>query len=273
IPEGGEGVITVKADTAIKSSIVLGNKTVTIVDNGSPVVITDKLSEPEGPNFMFVIYGTAKVYVKATAPGNITFQGAGKSAANTSRCMFNVGPQNGDYGDKSTAAVLEMTNVTVQGISTTYTGGVARGYGTMTFTDCVIRDNETTVNGTFLCMYGKVTINGGEFTNNSNTFSNGGLIQVTNTDGCELTVNGGYFAGNSGVWGAAINTYAKSKLTIDGATFENNAALDAEGAAVRTQGTTVIRNSTFKGNSPYDITVKGGNATIDQSVSASKIFK
>ncbi len=270
IPEGGEGTITVSADTAITTPIVLGDKTVTITDAGKPVVISDGLADADNPNFLFTIYGTAKVVINATAKGNITMQGA---ADGLKRCMFNVGPQNGDHGDKSTAATLEMTNVTVQGISTTYTGGVARGYGTMTFNDCVIRDNATTVNGTFLCMYGKVTINGGEFVNNSNTFSNGGLIQVTNTDGIELTVNGGYFANNSGVWGAAINTYAKSKLTIDGATFENNTALDAEGAAVRTQGTTVIKNCTFKGNSPYDITVKAGECTIDESVKAEKIFK
>lgn len=270
IPAGGEGTITVSADTAITTPIVLGDKTVTITDAGKPVVISDGLADADNPNFLFTIYGTAKVVINATAKGNITMQGA---ADGLKRCMFNVGPQNGDHGDKSTAATLELTNVTVQGISTTYTGGVARGYGTMTFNDCVIRDNATTVNGTFLCMYGKVTINGGEFVNNSNTFSNGGLIQVTNTDGIELTVNGGYFANNSGVWGAAINTYAKSKLTIDGATFENNTALDAEGAAVRTQGTTVIKNCTFKGNSPYDITVKAGECTIDESVKAEKIFK
>ena len=273
IPSGGEGTITVNADTAIKSTILVGDKTVTITDAGTPVVITDGMAEPEGAQFLFIIHGKGKVVINSTAKGNITFQGAGAAAENKSRCMFNVGPQNGDYGDKSREATLEMTNVTVQGISTTYTGGVARGFGTMVFNDCTIRDNETTVNGTFLCMYGKVTINGGEFINNSNTFSNGGLIQVTNTDGIELTVNGGYFANNSGVWGAAINTYAKSKVTIDGATFENNTALDAEGAAVRTQGTTVIKNCTFKGNSPYDITVKAGECTIDESVKAEKIFR
>ena len=273
IPAGGEGTIVVNADTTILTPIVLGDKTVTITDGGNPVVITDGLALPEGAQFLFTIHGTAKVIVNATAKGNITFQGAGPAVENKSRCMFNVGPQNGDYGDKSTAATLEMTNVTVQGISTAYTGGVARGFGTMVFNDCTIRDNETTVNGTFLCMYGKVTINGGEFVNNSNTFANGGLIQVTNTDGVELTVNGGYFANNSGVWGAAINTYAKSKITIDGATFENNTSLDAEGAAVRTQGTTVIKNCTFKGNAPYDITVKAGNCTIDESVKAEKVFK
>lgn len=270
IPVGGEGTITVKADTKIRSSIDVTNKTVIIVDNGAPVVIKDAMALEEGTNYLFVISGQGKVIIKASAKDYITFEGAGKTAANPKRCMFNVGPQD---GDKSTAATLEMTNVLVHGISTTYTGGVARGFGTMVFNDCTIKDNETTVNGTFLCMYGKVTINGGEFVNNSNTYANGGLIQVTNTDGVELTVNGGYFANNSGVWGAAINTYAKSKVTIDGATFENNNALDAEGAAVRTQGTTIIRNSTFKGNSPYDITVKDGSCTIDSSVSAEKIKK
>ncbi|MBO4410180.1 MAG: hypothetical protein J5775_05450 [Spirochaetales bacterium] len=270
IPAGGEGTIVLSADATILTPIVIGDKSVTITDNGKPVVITDGLVDADNPNFLFTIYGTGKVVINATAKGNITMQGASDGLK---RCMFNVGPQNGDFGDKSPNAILEMTNVTVQGISTTYTGGVARGYGTMTFNDCTIRDNATTVNGTFLCMYGKVTINGGEFINNSNTFSNGGLIQVTNTDGIELTVNGGYFSGNSGVWGACINTYAKSKATIIGATFENNTAVDAEGAAVRTQGTTVIKDCTFIGNAPYDITVKAGNCTIDESVKAEKVLK
>ena len=34
IPEGGEGTITVSADTAITTPIVLGDKTVTITDAG-----------------------------------------------------------------------------------------------------------------------------------------------------------------------------------------------------------------------------------------------
>ena len=270
IPAGGEGTVIVKADITVKSTMDVSNKTVTITDNGTPVVITDGLSDTEAANFLFVISGQGKVAITATAKGNITLQGAGANAVSTKRCMFNVGPQD---GDKSTAATLELTNVTVQGIYTTYTGGVARGFGKMVFNDCTVRNNESTVNGTFICMYGNVTINGGEFTNNVNTFSNGGLIQVTNTDGASLTVNGAYFSGNSGVWGAVINTYAKSVVKIDGSTFENNNAVDQEGAAVRTQGTTTITNSTFKGNTPYDITVKAGNTTIDPSVVADKIKK
>ena len=269
VPEGGEGTIVLKADVEFRTPLAISNKVITITDNGAPVVIYDKLSDTENPNFMFTISGTAKLAIIATAQGNITLQGAGKDAAATKRCMFNVGPQD---GDKSTAAQLELTNVIAQGIYTTYTGGVARGFGTMTFNDCIVRDNAATVNGTFLCMYGTVTINGGSFTNNENTFSNGGLIQVTNNP-TFLYVNGGYFAGNSGVWGAVINTYAKATVEINGATFENNAAVDSEGAAVRSQGTTTIKNSTFTNNSPYDITVKAGNTTIADDVVAAKIKK
>lgn len=89
---------------------------------------------------------------------------------------------------------------------------------------------------------GDLTLNNVDLKGNEADF--GGAIWNEGT----LTINGGSFEGNTATTAAgAIYNAADAKLTVDGVTFASNSSAIA-GAINNSDGTVIIKNSTFKGN-------------------------
>ena len=259
---GETALITVNGDITVSSEIVIDGKSITITDGGVPVRIKDGISE-KSQLFdwlaMIVVSGTGELTLQGTADGMLTFQGAGSNVEYQKRVMFNIG-----FADaKGQGGKLTVNDgVVVTGYYST-TAGIIRNYNEVTINGGVFKDNSNTQNGTVCITYGSstLTVNGGQFINNKST-TNAGAFQVTDEAGATMIVTGGLFQGNQGKRGAAINSYAKSTVTISGGTFTDNIATeDANGAGVYCMGKFLISGGTFSGNKRADV-YKGADTVI-----------
>ena len=167
-------------------------------------------------------------------------------------------------------------------------GGILSVGGTVTVSNALIADNTAlragggieTANGTAL------TVTATDFTGNTAGFDpmtanpgNGGAIHVSGA-GAVTSISGGLFEDNvAGNEGGALWNAGGSTLTVDGATFNFNAAEGADagegGGAIYNLGSTTVTGSTFTGNtatvgagsggailsSTGDLTVR--NSTLD----------
>ena len=161
-------------------------------------------------------------------------------------------------------------------------GGILSVGGTVTISDALIADNTAlragggieTANGTAL------TVTDTDFTDNSAGFDratanpgNGGAIHVSGA-GAVTSISGGLFEGNvAGNEGGALWNAGGSTLTVDGATFTDNAAEGGEagegGGAIYNLGSTTVTGSTFTGNTATVGAGSGGailSATGDLTV-------
>lgn len=113
-----------------------------------------------------------------------------------------------------------------------------------------------------------MTINGGEFYNNTAT-SNGGVI-ATNTKGNTITINGGDFHNNKAVYGGVIDTNVSENnsysntVTIAGGTFKENTAT-ADGGVVRMGGAK-------DGTAANTLTISGGEISGNKAVNGGAVY-
>ncbi len=119
------------------------------------------------------------------------------------------------------------------------TGGSIYNEGTMTINGGDYRLNYNTYgNGGFIYNKGSLTINSGLFARNYSTNGSGGCIY---TEGGSVTFNGGDFIGNRARYGGVVCVAQNGKAVINGANFYSNTALE-EGASIYVVEGNVIQN-------------------------------
>lgn len=264
VAEGQTATVTVSQDLELKSLIEIKNKTITIVDAGSPITLKDAITvenyvEYNGKNVAccFHIVNDGKLILKGTETGGITFLGAGAEATITRRIMFYVG-----MGYKSMPEIsgyLEFNSgITVKNISSTIFGGLVRGYGELVINGGVFTDNYVKGNGLFTTYY-KTTINDCVVTNNDT--ANVGIFQLCNGQQNMTVVNGGTYENNTSAKRAAVfNTYENSTFILNGGTFKNNSVSEeGAGGAIYLVSKNSINGGTFENNVSCDIYVGAEN--------------
>lgn len=99
---------------------------------------------------------------------------------------------------------------------------------------------------------GKVTINGGDFINNTAPSAGGVYFSANGSNGvCTLDINGGTFIGNTstaGGNGGAIYNHNLNQATIDDATFIGNTGVNGGALFNSDTGTLTVTNCTFTEN-------------------------
>ena len=88
-----------------------------------------------------------------------------------------------------------------------------------------------------------ITVSGGDSGFGSSVGDGGGLDNFGTA-----TVSNSVFSGNSAVLGGAIDNEPGGSLTVTGTSFTNN-SVNGSGGGIENQGTTVVTNSIFTGNS------------------------
>ena len=129
--------------------------------------------------------------------------------------------------------------------------------GVMTVTDSTFTGNTAAAGGA-IYNTGTLTVEGGNFTDNSAAPADGSDVTVSNVGGAiynaddaELSINGTRFEGNTAaIAGAVNNQFDSSHITgITNAVFVNNTASLSAGGALRNQGgIDSIAGTTFEGN-------------------------
>ena len=264
VAENATATIIVNEDISVAETITVANKNLTIMNrDGANVTIQDAVTTHDTDTGstsnqvarMFQINGTSAFVVSGNTTGSLKFQGAADGSAAHTECnrrvLFFIGATKTNLASGS---VTLNDGVEVTGIASTGTtsfGVVVRGYGDVTINGGNYHDNTMAGNALF-CVYGTTVINGGTFKDNTSTANSSSVVQNCGT----LTVNGGLFDGNSQQYGVIVGA-TPSTTNIVGGTFSNNSSTHATaGAAIYTNSAATavfnISGGTFTGNTLYD---------------------
>jgi predicted outer membrane repeat protein len=145
-------------------------------------------------------------------------------------------------------AVLELKNLTIANGRVTASfsrgGGILNVRGSLTVTNCVVRDNRAPYGGGVSNFLGSITINNSNFTGNAATTDWGGGVF---NDSSSTTITGSTFAGNTAVThGGGVGGWGPSAINITDSIFSGNHAA-AGGAFIASYVANVV-NSTLSDN-------------------------
>ena len=199
--------------------------------------------------------GTLRYWMKNAAAGDIiAFSGAGTTVNLTSTLTFDktlslAGPaaitQTGSgcvfrIPSRKSAGMSKLTISGGQGAS--YGGGVANA-GTLTMTECIVRNNSASGSGGGVWNEGTLTMKGCTIEGNTCKYAGGGVANnhTLTMENCTVTGNTSTFMTHDGggisSWGTA---------TIKGCTITGNTA--DNGGGVQNRGTMNMYSSTVTGN-------------------------
>ena len=216
-------------------------------DGSAPLV----LSSPISVNKNITIHGD----VNGDKNTDITISGGGHTR------LFKI-----ESGSKVTLKFLNLirgymyfATGTISRMGETSTGGGIYNYGTLTMEYCRMSNHYASHGG------GAILNNGGTLNIRGSTFSdnNGGAIY--NGGGGKVYIRQSTFKNNVNDFGGAIDSFRSTLELSDSTLVSNRANL---GSAIFSDGTTVIRNSTFYGNiaPAYASTVYGDNFTHNATI-------
>ena len=207
-------------------------------------------ANPGADSIDFTVSGT--ITLSSTLPfvsfagGPLAIDGTGQSviiSGNNSVRVMSV--EDSNSSNPPSGAVLEVKNLTIANGRDTPNhggGGILNIRGTLTVTNCVIRDNSASDGGGIYNFFGTVTINNSSFTGNSATHWGGGVVN----DNSSTTITGSTFAGNTagdsggGVYGG------NSPVNITNSILSGNHA--SHGGAIYSGYVVNVVNSTLSGN-------------------------
>ncbi len=192
-----------------------------------------------GDEIRFGVTGTITLTATLNINKNLTITGPGAAQLRVSGDhlyrVFTLG----------TGVTASLSGLTIADGSADNGGGISKGAGTLTLTDCVVSGNQATgVGGGIYQPTGTLTITDCVVSGNQAGVGGGilsyggGLISITETtiSGNTATVNGG-----------GIYAY-NSNLTLERSTLSGNTAVGIGGGARLQLGSTTILNSTISGN-------------------------
>lgn len=175
---------------------------------------------------------------------------------------------NAGFGHSFTRTVIRDNTATVSNA-----GGVFTQNGSVTFTDCDLRDNTaTTTGGAVLSNGSDTTFTRCTITGNTAAGGIGGALNNGNS-ACDAVFENCIVSGNRGTQAGAVYVN-QGTLNVVNSTFADNQATAGSGGAISSNGgTNVVCNSIFWNNTAsadgYIAYQNGGTMTITDSVLAS----
>jgi len=210
-------------------------------------------ASPDADAINFAVSGT--ITLSSTLPfitvagGPLTIDGAGQSviiSGNDSVRVISI--ENPNSPHSPSGAVLEVKNLTIANGRVTAGfsggGGIVNVRGSLTVTNCVVRDNRAPHGGGVFNIQGSLTISNSNFTGNAATIDWGGGVS---SDSSSTTITGSTFADNTAVThGGGVRGSGSSAINITDSIFSGNHA--AAGGAFAASYVTNVVNSTLSNN-------------------------
>ena len=222
---------------------------------------------------LYVSNGTTLIFTRGSFTDNIARSRGGaiySSGAETVEINGTVfsgnkakGEHTSDNGDggairySNANANWTLTNVSfTENSAADFGGAIYANGGTLTLNGGSFSKNSSEATGAgggaiYVTGGAKISVDGTSFTSNT-TASSGGAVRISNSAGATQTFDNATFTGNSGTDGGAIDFRGKDanvKLNVTGCTFTSNSATTKNGGAIYTlTGKTIIKGSTFSGN-------------------------
>ena len=185
-------------------------------------------------------------YIDVTAK-DVTFTG------NTSGGIYSDGSYNNILVDG--AVFTKNTGYSV------YENG---GRSTVAIKDIKIYDNSGTYSGRVYLNYNNIlTVDGGEYHDNTTTNQNGGVIAIGGQNNT-VTINSGEFYNNKAVNGGAVYMGQLGTLTINGGSFHDNTAI--------TNGGAIVACNQTSGNHITTLTITGGKFYNNTAVNGGAVY-
>ncbi len=197
----------------------------------------------------FVPPSTPASITRCTISGNTGGEGGGiytQANMNVSNSVISNNaspdPTQGDGGGifAGFGAVLNLSNSTITGNTSTFGGGIAQDQGTLSISNSLIADNTATSSSNFALALG-----GGLWV--ATGFSPGTVVSISNSTFLGNQVIGGFADGG------AVHLDSYATLTITGSVFDNNVVngtVSSQGGALDLNQVTqaTIKGSSFAGN-------------------------
>jgi len=142
-----------------------------------------------------------------------------------------------------------LSGLTIADGSADNGGGISKGAGTLTLTDCIVSDNRATgVGGGIYQPTGTLTLNDCVVSGNRAEGAGGGG-GILSYGGGVISITESTISGNIATTGSSGGMYAYlSTVTLERSTFSGNSAYLTGGGARFQYGSTTILNSTISGN-------------------------
>ena len=193
-----------------------------------------------GDEIRFGVTGTITLTATLQISKNLTITGPGAASLTVSGAdayrVFNVG---------NVTASLSGLTIADGSTATGSGGGISKGAGTLTLTDCVVSGNQATGsgggihNGTGTLTITDCVVSGNQAPGAGGIVSYGGVVSITESE----------ISGNAATTGNGGGMYAYgTTLTLDRSTISGNTATGNGGGARFQLGSTTILNSTISGN-------------------------
>ncbi len=237
----GNGICTLRAAVG-EANAFAGTDTITFAPGITMISVAGQIAISS--NLTIIGNGASALTIQNTA------------ALSTTSRIFNI-----------TNFTVNLSGMTLSGGNLTGNGGAINNTGTLTITNCLIRENRASATGGAIRSTNNLTINNSVIRDNASTASTSGGISFA---GANITVNNTTVSNNTSFGnGGGLNISASASATISNSTINNNAAGASSGGFFTNRGT--ITNTTIRGNAANGALATDGGGGVRIQAGANSV--